>query len=390
MDLNHLLLLVKNIKKLDLAFLWNKMILLKNIRIPSVLKWFLIFVNFYICGSLLVAFFLWLNGDWVSTVYGLAVKLRFWPIFKSSLQMAFIMYILTHHNQVIKIIRNILSYAYCKMLIFGFFIGYLPAIVGYFTGKPPSSPDGIVTLPELFSNSQQVVTKLIPQITGSSEITLLTNPSLILVFAGLLVLFYKFWISYRRKILNGTSVPAFYPIVALSVATILLGIVCIRWADPDASRYLLPIYISVSLAISWILERLKKFSYLLAGILLCVYLGNSILAITKTWELHQSPHPYKHLIHLLNETKIKGGYADYWLAYYLTFLSQEKIIITPQQNDFVRNQSYSKYVQSLNKIVLLGKKLLPYQKNITIDGNGYRVIRQEVDNKLPIIFLEKN
>src|SRR3989338_2024375 len=58
------------------------------------------------------------------------------------------------------------------------------------------------------------------------------------------------------------------------------------------------------------------------------------------------------LLQFLNEQGIRGGYANYWLSYQLTFESQEKIILAPYQSED-RYPPYTRYVNQLDKAAYL-------------------------------------
>jgi hypothetical protein len=91
----------------------------------------------------------------------------------------------------------------------------------------------------------------------------------------------------------------------------------------------------------------------------------------------------------LAREKFKGGYADYWSAYYLTFLSQEEIILAPL-NGKERYAPYPQYVQCLNEIILVGESAPPGRHSMKIKGIGYEVLREEVWEGLPVTFLRKS
>ena len=83
-----------------------------------------------------------------------------------------------------------------------------------------------------------------------------------------------------------------------------------------------------------------------------------------------------------------GGYADYWLAYALTDLSKEKVILAPT-GDNDRYAPYLRYVRSLNRVILLGPAILAPQSMVMIKGMAYRVIGSDPGSRIPLTLLEK-
>ena len=116
----------------------------------------------------------------------------------------------------------------------------------------------------------------------------------------------------------------------------------------------MPVYFAVSLMIGVALSRSKnKFAAWL-----CFFMLLAGQAFGNIYHLRSIPpnlkertaHPL--LLRFLNERGIRGGYANYWLSYQLTFESQEKIILAPYQSED-RYPSYTRYVNQLDKAAYL-------------------------------------
>jgi hypothetical protein len=91
----------------------------------------------------------------------------------------------------------------------------------------------------------------------------------------------------------------------------------------------------------------------------------------------------------LAKENVEAGYADYWTAYYLTFLTQEKIILAPVSGK-ERYLPYLKFVQSQDEVVLLGESVPPGRNKMQIKGIEYEVLKRDVWEDLPVAVLKKS
>jgi len=383
----------KKVKEKAAAFrparVWNDLILLRSAPAPRFLKGFLVFVNLYNCGNFLVACFLWFRGDWTLKFGQFMIKLKLWSIFKSSVLMALFVFAVLHFRKVISLLRSLGANSGSRLLILGFLIGYSPALFGYLIGNSPSSPGGLVALSKIAGNLRLAVPELMSQMAGSSGIFLLKGLSLVLVFSGFTFLLYRFWKQVRGRYANGIEVKPFFAVLALFVTTAFLGIVGTRLVYANMMRYFVPLYICLPLGIALVHKEIGKKSRLLAWSVVVCFLCNSLFASIMIWQKHKSLSPHEQIVQRLSKENIKGGYADYWVAYYVTFLAREKIILVPI-NGKDRYFPYQKYVQSLEETVLLGETVPPDQKKIKIQGVEYDVLRQDVWENYPVTFLRKS
>lgn len=119
-------------------------------------------------------------------------------------------------------------------------------------------------------------------------------------------------------------------------------------------RYLIPVYFAVSLMIGVALSRSKN----KAAAWLCFFMLLAGQAFGNIVHLRSIPPNLKEraahslLLQFLDKQGIRGGYANYWLSYQLTFESQEKIILAPYQSED-RYPAYTHYVNQLDKAAYL-------------------------------------
>ena len=367
----------------------NDLILLRRAPIHSFLRRCLVVINIYNLFNFLLACFLWIRGNWFWSVGQFRIKLYLWPIFKSSLLMALFVYAAVHYRKIIPLLRSLWSDINARMFVLGGLAGYSPALYGYFVGKSPSSPGGLVALPKIAKNVLLAVPELTSRLAGASRIPLLQGLSIVIVISGFIMLGRLFWIQTRQRFQIGTAVKPFYTVLALCLTTTGLGIVGTSYRDPGTVRFFVPLFFCLPFGIALVLEAIKKKSRLLAWSILLGFLGNSLFSNILVWRNHASPSRYESIAQNLAEEKIKGGYADYWSAYYLTFLAREDIILAPASGK-ERYPRYLEFVQSLDKIVLLGESVPPGRNRVEIKGIEYEVLRGDVWEGLPVTFLRKS
>jgi hypothetical protein len=184
-------------------------------------------------------------------------------------------------------------------------------------------------------------------------------------------------------------VKPFYTVLALCLTTAVLGLVGTNLRDPNTVRFFVPLFLCLPVGIALGLEEIKKKSRLLAWGLLLGFLGNSLWSNVIVWRNHTSPSRYESIVQNLAKENVKGGYADYWSAYYLTFLAREEIILAPVSGK-ERYLPYLQFVQSLNDIVLLGEPVPSGRDRVEIKGIEYEVLRGDVWEGLPVTFLRKS
>jgi hypothetical protein len=368
---------------------WNDLILLRRAPIPVFLRRCLIVINIYNLANFLVACFLWMRGNWFFSIGRLTIKLYLWPIFKSSLMMALFVYAAVHYRKILPLLHSFWTDIHARIFAAGCLAGYSPALYGYLVGISPSSPGGLVALPKIAKNVLLAVPEIIPRLAGANRFLPLQGLAIVMVICGFILLGRLFWVQTRQRFRSGTEVKPYYAVLALCLTTAGLGLVGTSYTDPNTARFFVPFFLCLPVGIALGLEEIKKKSRLLAWGILLGFLGNSLWSNVLVWRNHAFPSRYESIAQNLAKEKIKGGYADYWSAYYLTFLAREEIILTPVSGK-ERYPPYLKFVQSLNDIVLLGESVPPGRDRVEIKGIEYEVLRGDVWEGLPVTFLRKS
>jgi 4-amino-4-deoxy-L-arabinose transferase-like glycosyltransferase len=125
-------------------------------------------------------------------------------------------------------------------------------------------------------------------------------------------------------------------------ATLCLGFVLTPFGGDPSGRYFLPLYLPLFVfcaeALAALRARIGRWAWVLLGVVLAFNLVGTVQAALKNppgattqfEEITQVDHRYDaELISFLREHGGTRGYANYWVAYPIAFLSQEEIILVP-------------------------------------------------------------
>ena len=378
----------KKITGFRLSRIWTDLVLLRCRPLPKGLKAGLIVLNLYNLANFLVACFLWIRGNWFWTIGRLKVKLYLWPVLKSSLLLALLVAAVAHYQKTFRLLKTLWASFPARLFALGFLVGYAPALSGSLTGVRPWSPGGLVSLPGIARNLALAVPKMTVWLAGPSRIPGLQWFSLAVVVSGFVFLAYLLWVQTRARFVEGIAVKPFYSLLALGLAAGILGITGNKLGDENTLRFFVPLFFCLPLGLALGLKEMGRISKILAWGILAVFLGNALAANILVWQNHKSPSRLELLAQNLANENIRGGYADYWTAYALTFLTQEKTILAPT-NGKERYSPYLRFTQSLNDVVLLGEPVPAGQNEVTIKEVHYEIVRREVWKGLPVAFLRK-
>jgi hypothetical protein len=238
-------------------------------------------------------------------------------------------------------------------LAVGFCAGYLPVLLYSLFVEPARAPARVANLARLADAAPDIIGNIIPILSGFKAATTqrLAVP-LVAAIPGAAALAAYLWINRRRvgRIFllssNDASIARdFFPLLVVFVP--LLFLVSGAYVDTQSYRYLIPMYVGVCVAWAAGALALAKRRTALAGVIVA-----AVAAIhgwqQLLWFQTLSPDAQSlATIDCLKRDGIRGGYADYWTSYKLTFLSKEEIIIAPI-NGLDRYPRYTDYVRSLD------------------------------------------
>jgi hypothetical protein len=366
--------------------IWNEWVLLGNLKGPSWLKRLLVLINLGNIGNLIVAVPLWFHGDWIGFVGDHKVKLFFDPIIASSLQLACLTLAIVFRQSIVAFVRTIGRQVSLPLWLSGFLIGYSPAIVGSLTGRPPAPGGNFPTLPEMIISVRTLFGEILPWMFDSSPNMFLRWCVILISWAGMGMLVFE---AYRciRKLMKGDLSLVIHPFVALAAVNLVICFFCAGLPNRWTGRYLLPFYICIPLGIAWFLRNVVR-QRVICGILLTFFLISNLKANQILLANAPPMARYAPIAQYLSDHHYQGGYADYWIAYAITALSNENVILAPT-GDNDRYPPYLSYVRSLKNVILLGEAPLPLQSVVTIKGMTYKVVGYDPNPYMPCMLLEK-
>jgi len=221
----------------------------------------------------------------------------------------------------------------------GFLVGYLPAILYSLLVEPARSPARNANLRQLVEAAPDILGNIVPIVAGFKMATTerLAIP-LVAALPGAAALAAYVW-STRRALAT-----SFFPLFVVWVP--FLFIAGGAYLDTQSYRYLVPWY--AGLAVAWSGGSLalaggrRTIATVIVASIVLVHGWQQVVWYRRLQPDVQSPA----LIECLTRNGIRGGYAEYWTSYKLTFLAGEAIIIAPSDG-VDRYPRYTDFVRSL-------------------------------------------
>jgi hypothetical protein len=221
----------------------------------------------------------------------------------------------------------------------GFCAGYLPVIIYSVLVEPARSPARNANLMQLVGATPDIAGNILPIMAGFKIATTerLDIPLAAAIPAAAAVAAYL-WSA--RATMTGMFFPLF--VVLVPVLFLASG----AYLDTQSYRYLIPWY--AGLAVAWAGGSLvlaggrRSLASAIVAAIAAVHLWQQVLWYQKLQPDERSTA----LIGCLTRNGIRGGYAEYWTSYKLTFLSNETIIVAPTDG-LDRRPAYTAFVRSL-------------------------------------------
>jgi 4-amino-4-deoxy-L-arabinose transferase-like glycosyltransferase len=233
----------------------------------------------------------------------------------------------------------------------GFLVGYAPVLIYSIFVEPARSPARVANLHQLMSASPDIFGNIVPILAGFKVPPTTDRLPLPVVAAlpGAAALAAYVWSSRRRLLTDFFALfVVFFPLLFLGSGAYL---------DTQSYRYFIPWYAGLSIA--WAMGSLGVAQMVRHMVRLkpdtTYYLASTIVAAIIAVHAWQQAAWYQKLqpdtqsfgtIECLKRNGIRGGYAEYWTAYKLTFITQEEIVIAPTDG-IDRYPRHTEYVRSL-------------------------------------------
>jgi len=219
----------------------------------------------------------------------------------------------------------------------GFLLGYWPAVAATFQpGR--STPVPRMDVHDLRMVSSAIAVDVLPIVAGFRSPTtewLPISPWFAVLLACIAAL------SYWTLWVHGGN-PFFH---TLLVVVPVLFIASGSFVDAQSYRYLMPVFGALPVVLALGVQQISRWSAAAASVVLAVLLG-IFAAEQLSWYRRLAPDTRAEAaVACLRASRLRGGFADYWLSYKVTFLTDEQIIVAPITAD--RYPPYADFVRSL-------------------------------------------
>jgi hypothetical protein len=234
----------------------------------------------------------------------------------------------------------------------GFLAGYSPVILHSVLVEPARSPARVADLGQLLKAAPDIYGNVIPILAGF-KIATTERLDIPLAAAAIIVAALLTYLdTIRRRLAEFVRLRAstptlagdFFPLFVVCVP--LLFIASGAYLDTQSYRYLVPYYAGLAVALAAgslaLAKGDKNIASIFAGMILVVFALQQFVWYRKLTPDTESAR----MIECLKRGGIRGGYADYWTSYKLTFLSNEDIIIAPTTG-IDRYPAYREFVRAL-------------------------------------------
>jgi hypothetical protein len=220
----------------------------------------------------------------------------------------------------------------------GFAIGYAPALAASFQGGR-SAPVPRMDVHDLRRVAGAIAYDVVPVLLGfRSPTTEWLGVSLWfgLLFAAVVVVSYV--AMYRR---GGN--PFFHTLLIVVPA---LFIVSGSFVDAQSYRYLMPIYGALPTVLAIGVDAAWRRSAVVAAAIFAAVAAVWTVAQVRWYQRLAPDTKSPAAIACLESAGVRGVFADYWVSYKLTFLTDERVIVAPG-NAFDRYPPYTSFVRAL-------------------------------------------
>jgi 4-amino-4-deoxy-L-arabinose transferase-like glycosyltransferase len=204
----------------------------------------------------------------------------------------------------------------------GFLAGYAPAIIGRIGNHGYGAPISRLDFAGLRQAMPDITGVMLPMVLGFRDPTTAARTvfiPLVLVLAA--VGAWSYWTAYHRRLM-----PVFH---LLPIVAVIMFFVSGSYIDAQSYRYLMPIYgalpiiYAVGVDAAWGASRS-------AGVALLIFMVGLFASQQLGWYQHLNPDPAREqTIACLDAKGIHAARAPYWQSYPMTFLTGERIIVSP-------------------------------------------------------------
>jgi hypothetical protein len=237
---------------------------------------------------------------------------------------------------------------------FGFILGYSPALLGRFVADGPGAPMARMDFARLRSAFSPFAGTVLPIIFGfkSPTIERLAVPgwSAMIVAIAIVVSY----LGLMRAARTGTLRSTFH---ILLITTPIVFVLSGAYIDEQSYRYLMPLHAALPVVYAVGIDTAVRKNKIAGAALLT---GLITLFVWQQADWYRRLEPDREspaIISCLDQAGIRAAYADYWVSYKVTFLTGERIILSPS-NGVDRYPPYTAQVRAQPSPTAIGR--MPY------------------------------
>ncbi|MBI2840536.1 MAG: glycosyltransferase family 39 protein [Acidobacteria bacterium] len=307
-------------------------------RLPNVLRYLLLPGNILAAVYAILGLLVLLTGGFDTTVAEVRVKATDgWKLVSYALSWSAIVAVVSAAIMVPARLGGIARRA--APALAGFLLGYLPALIHALTVKVSSPPTHKFSLPMLLAEQiPAFFTRILPLLAGGGLPDIEEEISLPVTLALLALLGLSLFPLLHDRV---PRLPAM-----LCLTTMGLFLFSGIFVDYKSYRYLLPLYPAIAILAASGLSRMRA--------------GYACLIMVSTigiWGAQDASNltalrlevPTSEIIGWMREKGIRAGYADYWIAYRLDYLSRCDPLLAPYRSQD-RNPAYTAQVRNARRV----------------------------------------
>jgi hypothetical protein len=224
----------------------------------------------------------------------------------------------------------------------GFLLGYAPALAGRLLTNGAGAPMARMDFARLRSAWSPFVNTVLPIVFGFKSPT--TERLAVPAWSALIVVA-AIALSYFR-LAGQTQTSKFgRTFHVFLITTPIVFVISGAYIDEQSYRYLMPLHAALPVVYAVGIDGALR-SNRIAGIALLTSLLTIFVLQQASWYRHLEPdRDTQAIVSCLEQSGVRAAYADYWLSYKLTFLTDERVIVAPN-NGVDRYPPYTAMVRA--------------------------------------------
>jgi hypothetical protein len=206
----------------------------------------------------------------------------------------------------------------------GFLLGYAPALAGRLLADGQGAPMARTDFVRLRSAWPPLVSTVLPIVFGFKSPT---TESLGVPAWSALIVVAAIALSYFRLADQTSKFGRTFHIFLIT--TPIMFIVSGSYIDEQSYRYLMPLYAALPVVYAVGIDGALRSNRIAGAALLTSLLALFVLQQASWYRRLEPDRDTQAILSCLEQSGVRAAYADYWLSYKLTFLTDERVIVAP-------------------------------------------------------------